>query len=176
MKRPAIHTVLSLIVGIMGGVLAFAAETEKDLRIADGVKVSIEFTLTGPDKTVISTNVGREPMPYIQGKGQVFPALEKALAGLKAGEKKRVELLAEQAFGIYDPQKKVTVDRAKVSPDAKVGSMLASREGGPPVKVLEMTEKSVVLDTNHPLAGKNVAFDVKIINVERETAGAQQKP
>jgi FKBP-type peptidyl-prolyl cis-trans isomerase 2 len=176
MKPAPFYTGLCLLAVILFGVSALAADADKDLRVADGVKVSLEFTLTGPDKTVVSSNVGREPMSYIHGKGQIFPALEKALAGMKAGEKKRVELLADQAYGVYDPSKKVTVERSKVPAEAKVGSMLSSRDGGPPVKVLELSEKSAVLDLNHPLAGKNVTFDVKIVNVEREPAGAQQKP
>lgn len=176
MKSALLYMGLCLLATTLFGGSALAADADKDLRIADGAKVSLEFTLTGPDKTVVSTNIGQEPMSYIHGKGEIFPALEKALAGMKAGEKKRVELLADQAYGAYDPGKKVTVERSKIPAEAKVGSMLSSRDGGPPVKVLELSEKSAVLDLNHPLAGKNVTFDVKIVRVEREPAGAQKKP
>ncbi len=169
MKR-AMHRGLILFAALaIIGTSALAADPDKTLRIADGMKVGLEFTLTGPDKAVVSTNVGREPMSYVHGKGQLFPALERALVGLRAGDSKRVELLADQAYGVYDPSKKITVDRSKVPSEAKVGAMLTSKGGGPPVKIVEMNEKSVVLDMNHPLAGKNVVFDVKILSVERES-------
>jgi FKBP-type peptidyl-prolyl cis-trans isomerase 2 len=76
-----------------------------------------------------------------------------------------VELLAEQAYGLYDKKATMTIERSKVPAETKVGSMLRSPDGRA-VQVLEITDKSVVLDMNHPLAGKNILFDVKILKVE----------
>jgi FKBP-type peptidyl-prolyl cis-trans isomerase 2 len=152
----------------VGGALPLSAETRKDIAVAGGLKITVEYTITGPDKDVLNSNVGKEPLSYVQGVDQVFPpALDKALLGMKVGDKKHVDLLAEQAFGLYDPSKKITVDRKNVPQETKVGTVLTSRGGGPPLRVVEMTEKSVVLDGNHPMAGKNLGFDIKILSVER---------
>jgi FKBP-type peptidyl-prolyl cis-trans isomerase 2 len=144
---------------------AGAAKSEADLPIADGLKVTLEYTLTLPDKTVADSNVGQTPFSYIQGSKQIVPGLEKALAGMKAGEKKHVTIPAEQGYGPYDEKAKITVDKNKVPPDVKVGALLRASTGQT-VKVLDVSDKSVVLDLNHPLAGKNLTFDVTVLKVE----------
>jgi FKBP-type peptidyl-prolyl cis-trans isomerase 2 len=135
-------------------------------QIADGLKVSLEYTLTLSDKTVVDSNVGRAPLSYIQGEHQIVPGLEKALSGMKVGQQKRIEVPSAQAYGDYDKAARVTVEKSKVPPDLKVGTMLRSADGRP-VTVLEVGDKSVVLDLNHPLAGKNLTFDVKILKVDK---------
>lgn len=143
------------------------AQAESGLQIADGLKVTIEYTLTLPDKSIADSNVGQAPFAYIQGAHQIVPGLEKALAGMKVGQQKRVDVPAEQGYGAYDKTARLTVDKAKVPPDLKIGTRLRSSDGRT-VTVLEVSEKSVVLDLNHPLAGKSLAFDVKILKVEKQ--------
>jgi len=92
--------------------------------------------------------------------------LEKGLAGLKAGDKKRIVLAAADAYGSYDEKKKVSVPKANVPPETKVGSVLRSEEGLE-ARVLEVNGDSVLLDMNHPLAGKNLVFEVNILKVEK---------
>lgn len=139
---------------------------EGDLQVADGLKVTLEYTLMLPDKTVADSNVGQAPFSYVQGGHQIVPGLEKALTGMKAGQGKRVEVPAEQAYGAYDKNARATVDKANVPPNVKPGTMLRSSDGRS-VTVLEVQDKTVVLDLNHPLAGKNLTFDVKILKVEK---------
>ncbi len=143
------------------------ARAESDLQVADGFKVTLEYTLTLPDKTVADSNVGQAPFSYTQGGHQIVPGLEKALTGMKAGQSKRVEVPAEQAYGAYDKNARATVEKGKVPAGAKTGDLLQSADGRT-VKVLEVSEKSVVLDLNHPLAGKDLTFDVKILKVEKQ--------
>lgn len=139
---------------------------QSDLQVADGLKVTLEYTLTLPDKTVADSNVGQVPFTYTQGAHQIVPGLEKALTGMKAGQSKRVEVPPEQAYGAYDKNARATVDKAQVPPNLKPGTMLRGSDGRS-VTVLEVQEKTVVLDLNHPLAGKNLTFDVKVVNVEK---------
>jgi FKBP-type peptidyl-prolyl cis-trans isomerase 2 len=139
-------------------------------RIVDGMTVTMDFTLTLPDKTIVSTTEGKEPLSYVQGNGQIVPGLEKALAGLKVGDKKRVEVPPEQAYGPYDEKKRFSVPRSRVPGDAKIGSILQDQKGEP-VRLIEMSDTSVVLDRNHPLAGKTVIFDVRIMKVEATPSG-----
>src|SRR6058998_2186182 len=89
------------------------AEAESDLQVADGLKVTLEYTLTLPDKTVADSNVGQAPFSYTQGAHQIVPGLEKALNGMKAGQSKRVEVTAEQAYGAYDKNARATVEKSK---------------------------------------------------------------
>ena len=143
-----------------------AAHAEKMLPISDGSKVTFDYTLTLPDKTAVDSTVGKEPFSYIHGEHHINPvALEKALTGLKAGDKKRITLPAAEAYGVYDEKKRVKVPIRNVPPETKVGSLLRSQEGLE-ARVLEVNADSVLLDTNHPLAGKNLVFDVHILEVE----------
>jgi FKBP-type peptidyl-prolyl cis-trans isomerase 2 len=146
--------------------LAHATHAEKLLPIADGSKVTLNYTVTLPDQTVVDSTVGKEPFSYIHGGHQMTPvALEQALTGLKAGDRKRITLAAAKAFGHYDEKKRVTVPIGSVPADTKVGSLLRSEEGLE-ARVIEVNADVVVLDTNHPLAGKNLVFDVNILKVE----------
>ncbi len=148
---------------LSAGVLAGAASP---LEISDGMKVTVEFTLSLPDKTVLETTKGQPPLTYVQGRHEILSSLEKALTGMKAGDHKLVTLTPDQAFGAYDEKKKVTVPKSKVPPEAKVGTKLRG-QNGLEAKVVEVKGDSVVVDTNHPLAGKTLLYDVKIAKVEK---------
>lgn len=143
------------------------ASSEPSPSIADGTKVTVEYTLALPDKTVLESNVGREPISYTQGNHEIIPGLEKALAGLKAGDKKHVTVTAEDAYGPYDEQKKVTVTKEQVPAEVKVGTKLRA-QNGMEAKVVSIDGNSVVVDTNHPLAGKSLVFDINVLKVEKQ--------
>jgi FKBP-type peptidyl-prolyl cis-trans isomerase 2 len=145
---------------------ALAAE---ELVIADGLEVGLEYTLLLPDKTKVATNVDGPPLTFIQGSHQILPALESALTGLKAGDTKHAEIAAKEAFGAYDDKAVMTVKKDQIPPDSAVGSVLSSPDGRP-VKVLEIKESEVVLDLNHPLAGKDLVFDIKVLSVSKPAA------
>ena len=154
---------------LVGCLIAVASPViaQKALQIADGLKVTLEYTVILPDKTVVDSTVGKEPFSYIHGANQINPAaLEKSLTGLKAGDKKRISLAAAEAYGPYEQKKKFKVPKANVPPETKVGSLLHTRDGLA-ATVLAITDEAVVLDINHPLAGKNLVFDVKILKVEK---------
>ncbi len=157
--------VMALLV-LSGAWLGSRAYADKAAKIADGMKVTMEYTLTLPDKTVVDSTKGQPPFSYTQGKQEVIPGLEKALVGLKAGDKKLVTIPAAEAYGPYDEKKKVTVPKKNVPPDVKVGTKLRS-QNGQEAKVVEVKGDSVVVDVNHPLAGKDLTFDINIVNVEK---------
>jgi len=148
------------------------AQAGSSLPVADGFKVTIEYTLRLPDNSVADSNVGQEPFSYVQGAHEIVPGLEKAMVGMKVGQQKQIEVPAVEGYGAYNPKARETVDKSKVPADVKVGQTLRSSDGRVMVKVLEVTDKTVVVDHNHPLAGKNLVFDVKVLNVEKQ----EQKP
>src|SRR5205823_14332324 len=139
--------------------LAVPDQAEKTFQIADGVKVTLEYTLAPPAQSVADSTAGKAPFSYIDGEHEIIPGLEKGLTGLKAGDKKRIVLAAADAYGSYDEKKKVSVPKTNVPPETKVGSLLRSEEGLE-AGVIQVTGDSVLLDMNHPLAGKNLVFDV----------------
>jgi FKBP-type peptidyl-prolyl cis-trans isomerase SlyD len=164
-------------VAVLGILLAAASvrAADNNLAVADGLQVTIEYSLSLKDKTPIGSNVGKEPFTYIQGDNTILPGLEKALVGMKAGQKKHVELAAADAYGPYDEKARTSVPKDKVPEGVKVGAML-SAPGGRPVKVLEVNDKEVVLDLNHPLAGKDIVFDVTVLKVAKpEKKAAPEK-
>ncbi len=148
---------------------------ENGLQVADGLKVSIEYTLKLPDNSVADSNVGQAPFAYTQGAHEIVLGLENALVGMTVGQQKRIEVPATEGYGAYNPKLRQSVEKSKVPPDVKAGSLLRSSDGRM-VKVLEVTDKTVLLDLNHSLAGKNLIFEVKILNVEKQKPTPEKKP
>ncbi|TAL09438.1 MAG: peptidylprolyl isomerase [Nitrospirae bacterium] len=170
MKALRLGAMAALVVGVTG--LGGTACAEKALQVGDGMKVTMEYTLTLPDKTVVDSTAGQAPFSYTQGRQEIIPGLEKALIGMKAGEKKRVMVPAADGYGLYDEKKKVAVPKKNVPPEAKVGTRLRAANGME-ARVVELKGDSVVVDTNHPLAGKDLTFDVNIIKVEAQPKAAK---
>lgn len=137
--------------------------------IQSGKKVSLEYTVFLVDGTQIDTNVGEDPLVFVLGSHQVFPALENALLGLKIGETKQVTLKAEEAYGPVVPEayREVDIDAVPVS-YRYAGAVLGVQDpagGVYPIRVHEIKEQKIVLDFNHPLAGQALRFDVKVLDV-----------
>jgi FKBP-type peptidyl-prolyl cis-trans isomerase SlyD len=138
--------------------------------VADGATVSIEYTLTLDDGSQVDSNVGGEPLVYHQGGEQILPALEQALAGMAVDESKKVTITAEQGYGPVDPSLLEEVDANMVPEDGRTaGTQLVSEDASGNrrlVRVHEVKGDRIVLDFNHPLAGKTLHFDVKIVGIE----------
>ncbi|HAB98415.1 MAG TPA: hypothetical protein DCE71_01165 [Parachlamydiales bacterium] len=137
--------------------------------IEKGKKASVEYTVFLADGTQIDSNVGEAPLVVVVGSHQVFPALEEALLGLRAGDEKQVHLQPEQAYGpiVQEAFKEVDLDAV---PDSfrYVGAVLGIQDpaGGVfPIRVHQINENKAVLDFNHPLAGQSLRFDMKVIEV-----------
>ena len=142
------------------------------VTVGDGAKVTLEYTLSLPDNTRVESNVGQEPVIYTHGKKEIIPGLEKALEGMKAGDKKHVTVSADEAYGQYDAAKKVTVTKDQVPSGVQVGTRLRA-QNGMEAKVVSIEGNNVVVDTNHPLAGKSLVFDVNVLKVEKEAKPAK---
>lgn len=161
---------------VLGGMLLSGAQApagsggrQSPAKVANGTQVSLEYTLTLEDKTVMESNVGREPMTYQQGAHEIVPGLEKAMEGLARGEKKRVVVKPEEGYGEVDPKAFQEVKKSMIPEKArKVGAQLEAKSPDgqsmfPTVK--EVKEDSVTLDFNHPLAGKTLIFDVTVLDI-----------
>ena len=144
------------------------AETEAQIR--EGSQVALEYTLSDEAGTVIESNKGKQPMSYIHGKSQIIPGLEKELSGMKVGEEKKILVKPEDGYGPVNPDAFQEVPKDKLPPEAlKVGTTLMAQgpQGqGIPVRVHEIKDTTVIMDFNHPMAGKTLSFDVKISEIK----------
>ncbi len=156
---------------LVAGAPAFPAEKAKDDRVVkDGLMISLDYTLKSPEGKVIETSKGREPLRYIHGQKMMIPGLEKELTGMKVGGSKNVTVKPEDGYGKINPNAVREIPKEKIPPNAlKVGATLAATEPNGmvvPMTVKQIKEKTVVMDMNHPMAGKTLVFDVKIVDIQ----------
>lgn len=133
--------------------------------IKEGSKVKFDYTLT-VDGKVADTSAGRGPLEYTHGAGQIIPGLEEELLGMNVGDKKTVQVKAEKAYGpvLEEAIRRVPKEAVGSADQLKVGDMVGASNAGHTFRavVKEITDKEIVLDFNHPLAGKDLTFDVEI--------------
>ena len=135
-----------------------------------GDTVKVHYTGSLDDGTQFDSSVGREPLEFTLGGGNVIAGFEEAVAGMEVGDNKTVTIPSDQAYGPRQEAAVKTFDRSAIPDhiDLKVGVRLqASDPGGQPLvlTVTEITEDSVTLDGNHPLAGENLTFDLELIEI-----------
>ena len=131
-------------------------------RIIEGSKVTLQYVATVPGSTGIDySNVSE----FIQGRHEIFPALEQKVVGMKPGEEKQVELSPGEGFGPHDDRKKLNIPKTLLPFGTKAGDVLRN-DVGELVTVAEVADTTAVLDYNHPLAGKPLVVQLKILKVE----------
>ena len=153
---------------VLGAGFAYAQATDK--VVADGMKVKFDYTLTVGTEQVETTQ-GKQPLEYVHGKKMLIPGLEKELVGMKAGDAKTITVKAEDAYGPVRPEALREIDKTKLPKDItpKIGMVLEMQDpqgNAYPAVVKEVKDKTFILDFNHPLAGKELKFDVKIVSVD----------
>jgi FKBP-type peptidyl-prolyl cis-trans isomerase 2 len=137
-----------------------------------GDTVKVHYTGKFDDGTVFDSSLDREPLVFQIGEGSVIPAFEQAVEGMNPGEAKNETIPADQAYGPHLEEMMTEVDRKLFPPDAKleVGQMLQiPREDGKTlnVTIIKVTEDKVTLDANHPLAGKDLIFNIELVEIEK---------
>lgn len=139
-------------------------------KVKAGDTVRIHYTGALNDGSVFDSSDGRDPLEFTVGSGQIIPGLDKALPGMAVGEAKTVTVPPQDAYGDHDPNGRQEVPRAQV-PDhipVEIGTQLqVSLPDGRqmPVTVAEVTDDTVVLDANHPLAGRALTFTVEMMEI-----------
>jgi FKBP-type peptidyl-prolyl cis-trans isomerase SlyD len=181
-QHHALREILSacVLATLLAMILTPAASQAADTKqtVAEGKNVSVEYTLTLDDKSVVESNVGKQPLTYTHGTQQIIPGLEKALEGLAVGDTKEVTVAPADGYGEKDPEALQEVQKKLIPPDALVvGARLQGKApDGHMVypRVAEIKDDTVVLDFNHPLAGKTLHFDVKILDIQQEQSQPQE--
>jgi peptidylprolyl isomerase len=158
------------LLGMFVNVIGCNTKEKGDKMIVEkGKQVSFEYTLT-VDGEVVDKSEGK-PLQYKHGDGQIIPGLAEQLEGLKVGDEKVVEVDPDQAYGKVDPNAFRDVPKTVLPADLTPAVGMILQMQGPtgqalPVKIAEIKEESVVLDLNHPLAGKKLVFSIKIVSIE----------
>jgi FKBP-type peptidyl-prolyl cis-trans isomerase 2 len=139
-------------------------------EVKTGDTVRIHYTGRLDDGTVFDTSHDREPLEFTVGSGQIIPGLDAALPGMNVGEEKTVEVPCADAYGEHDPNGRQEIPREQIPEHIPldVGTALQMQlpDGRTmPVTVAQVDEANVVLDANHPLAGKDLTFDVEMVEI-----------
>lgn len=143
----------------------------KPSEVADDVVVSIEYTLT-VDNEVVDSTEGDEPLQFLQGHQNIIPGLERELVGMKIGDNKKVLVSPTEAYGDVDPENVVDVPRSEFPQEIplETGTELEVKNADGEVlsaTIAEVNNDTVKLDFNHPLAGKELSFDVTIVDLRQ---------
>ena len=139
-------------------------------EVKSGDTVQIHYKGTLSDGEVFDSSEGRDPLEFTVGSGQIIPGLDAAVPGMAVGEKKTVEVPVDEAYGQVDPGNRQDVPRADIPEeiplDLGTQLQLQSPQGQVmPVTVVEVTDETVTLDANHPLAGRDLTFDIELVAI-----------
>ncbi len=138
------------------------------VKVGDTIKVHYAGRLT--DGTPFDSSEGREPLEFQVGAGMMIKGFDEAVVDMELGEKKTVNIVAENAYGASNPDMILEFPKTDFPPEMKpeVGMQLyLSDQNGNnhPVVIIELKEETVILDANHQLAGKDLVFDIEIVSV-----------
>ena len=155
---------------ILATSLCFAAGKGSKTPIQDGKEVTINYTMSVDGQKVDST-YDRSPLTFVQGQGTIMPGLAKGINGLKSGDKKSITVLPEDGYGPVNPQAVMEVPRAQFPAEMDLKPGMALQAGTPNggqrvLRVVDVKGNTVVVDMNHPLAGKTLTFDVEVLAVK----------
>ncbi|HSH43584.1 MAG TPA: FKBP-type peptidyl-prolyl cis-trans isomerase [Arenicellales bacterium] len=138
--------------------------------ITEGSKVSLEYTLNIEGGETVDSNAGQDPLVYTQGNSEIIPALEEELNGLSVGDEKQVTLEPDQAYGSVDPDAFREVPLEQIPEEARQeGQLLVMQDqqgNQQQIRLSEIREDTALLDLNHPLAGKTLQFDVRVVDIQ----------
>ena len=136
----------------------------------DGDTIKVHYTGKLDDGSVFDTSEGRDPLEFKLGENQIISGFEKAVIGMKPGDKSTVKIPAEEAFGLHREEMVIEMKKEDFPSDVdpKVGqkfNLHHSDDQTVVVTVTEVTENTVTLDGNHPLAGKELTFDIELVEI-----------
>lgn len=147
---------------------AMKARAMTQAKMGDTVQIHYQGRLT--DGTQFDSSEGRDPLEFQLGQGQVIKGLESEIDGMEVGTKSTVTIAAEDAYGPHNPAQVQKVERSVIPAeiDVQVGMQLgANTQTGQQINltVIEINDAEVTLDANHPLAGKDLVFDVELVAI-----------
>ncbi|SHI49944.1 FKBP-type peptidyl-prolyl cis-trans isomerase 2 [Mesonia phycicola] len=140
-------------------------------QVKENNTVKIHYTGKLQDGQVFDSSLEREPIEFTIGSGQIIPGLEKGLIDMKVNDKKTIEIPQAEAYGevIEDLFQEVPKDQLpqEIAPEVGMGLVAKNPDGSErQLRVAEVKETSIIIDANHPLAGKDLIFDVEVLEIK----------
>jgi peptidylprolyl isomerase len=135
-----------------------------------GDTVNVHYTGKLEDGTVFDSSVDREPLQFTISEGRILPGFEQGVIGMKPGDTKKVSIPADKAYGLHRKDLVLVVDKSKIPSHLKpeVGQQLKLNQPdgrAVPVRVTDISPSKVTLDANHPLAGKDLTFEIELVEI-----------
>ena len=146
---------------------------DETIIVETGDNIKVHYTGTLDDGSIFDSSKGREPLAFTAGAGQMIKGFDAAVIGMKVGEVKTITILAEDAYGPYNDELLLTFPRDKLPEgmEPKVNDRLALTQSDGrqvPVVVTEVTGEGIIVDANHELAGKDLTFEIELVELTRE--------
>ena len=152
------------------------------MKAGDGKKIKVHYKGTLDDGTQFDTTEGKEPLEFVMGENKIIPGFEESVKGMEEGEEKDFKLTPDQAYGERNEQMVQEVQKSQLPEGMEIQEGMMLMLKGPdgqqiPAKVVEDKGETFSLDINHPLAGQNLNFNVKVEKVEEsgESEGSAQE-
>lgn len=139
-------------------------------KAKQGDTVVVHYTGKISDGSIFDSSQGSEPLEFTIGEGEVIPGFENAVVGMSPGESKTITIPIDEAYGPYREEMVLEVDRSQMPPDwePEIGQQLQIQQGPEqyiPVIVTDVSDSTVRLDANHPLAGEDLTFDIQLVQL-----------
>ena len=140
-------------------------------QVKSGDKINVHYTGKLTDGTLFDSSKGREPLEFQVGSGMVIKGFDEGVTGMVVGEKKTVHIPVSKAYGDVDSSYLAVFNKEEIPSDIpyEVGMQLNMHQDGTgevmPVIVVEVTETTITLDANHPLAGKDLIFELELVSI-----------
>ncbi|MWW23913.1 FKBP-type peptidyl-prolyl cis-trans isomerase [Algibacter lectus] len=140
-------------------------------QVKENNTVKVNYTGKLTDGQVFDSSVGKEPIEFTLGQGQLIPGFEKGLIDMKLNEKKTITIAKEEAYGEINPNLIQEVQKSELpqemAPEVGMGLVSKSPDGQEfNLVVVEVKDESIVVDGNHPLAGKDLVFDLEVLEIK----------
>jgi len=143
-------------------------------QVQQGDKVQVHYHGKLTDGTTFDSSEGRSPLEFEVGSGAVIPGFDNGVMGMSVGDKKTINIPADQAYGPRVEELVMDFPKANFPPDMtpEVGMQLMMHNGSGqqfPVTIVDVKEETVTLDANHQLAGQELVFDIELVNIESKS-------
>ena len=139
-------------------------------KAKEGDTVKVHYTAKLEDGTVFDSSIMRDPLEFTIGEGLLIPGFERAVIGMCPGESKTEKISSERAYGPHRDEMVLDVDKSQFPPELEpeIGQQLQIRQANGMVTeviVTDINDSQVTLDANHPLAGKDLVFDIQLVEI-----------
>jgi FKBP-type peptidyl-prolyl cis-trans isomerase 2 len=136
----------------------------------EGNRVKVHYQGLLNDGTVFDSSYESDPLEFTIGEGEIIPGFEEAVVGMQAGDKKNVAVTSEQAYGDYKEERKIEIERSQLPEDItpEIGMVLQMDTPNNRtlyVTIVDIGDENLTLDANHPLAGKDLNFEIELMEI-----------